>query len=217
MKLIRDSGAIEDIMEQHNVLKHLYDKQYPLNYCHFSKGEYIVNPVENLENLLFIHSGSIKLFGIREDSSEYAVCHSDQFTLLGELELITGAQTILWVEALSDVACVSLSFQYKEALMEDVVFLRYLVQVQSRKFYELSQSIFTHQKLEDRLIHYILSECEDLILDNLQAAQFQLHCSRRQLQRVLKALVLDQKLRKVGRGQYQWNENSPSHPFSLEG
>lgn len=76
-----------------------------------------------------------------------------------------------------------------------------------RKLELSSRTSTTAQSLEERLLFYLQqpqSGGEILHLENLL---LHLHCSRRQLQRVLKKLCEEGQLKKIGRGCYRLAEN----------
>jgi len=57
--------------------------------------------------------------------------------------------------------------------------------------------------LEDKLLHYIQYCCHDGLLVHIGKASENLHCSRRQLQRVLRKLTEQGILEKTSKGVYR--------------
>lgn len=75
----------------------------------------------------------------------------------------------------------------------------------SGKFEMFSSGEADYPTVEKRLLHYMEQECPDGTLRDLEKATFHLHCSRRQLQRVLKSLTERGILEHPSHGYYRRN------------
>ncbi len=60
-----------------------------------------------------------------------------------------------------------------------------------------------HDRLRERLYACMVYKCEGRRLKGVEKAAFHLHCSPRQLQRILNDLVRDGVARKTGKGAYE--------------
>ena len=66
--------------------------------------------------------------------------------------------------------------------------------------------------MHDRVLYYMRYKCEGGELKGLERGAFRLHCSARQLQRILNQFEQEGKVVKVGIGAYQLiNDKSESH------
>ena len=57
--------------------------------------------------------------------------------------------------------------------------------------------------LSERVMNYMQFKCENQTLRGLEKAAFALHCSSRQLQRILNEFVQKGVIEKIGKGSYQ--------------
>lgn len=60
--------------------------------------------------------------------------------------------------------------------------------------------------LSDRVINYIKYKCDNKTLKGIEKAAFYLHCSSRQLQRILNNFEKDGLVQKIGKGTYRLQE-----------
>ena len=67
--------------------------------------------------------------------------------------------------------------------------------------YSSSQSNFS--TLEESFLSYLSERCPDQTFSGAEKMAMQLHCSRRQLQRVLKKLLEEGQLVKLSKGSYR--------------
>jgi hypothetical protein len=61
----------------------------------------------------------------------------------------------------------------------------------------------TFSTLEERVVNYMIFKCEDSTLKGLEKAAFKLHCSSRQLQRIMNSYVDKGVVEKLGKGCYK--------------
>ena len=57
--------------------------------------------------------------------------------------------------------------------------------------------------LEERLLSYVRYGCEDSVMEGIERATYSLHCSRRQLHRLLAKLCGEGRLERIGKGRYR--------------
>lgn len=89
--------------------------------------------------------------------------------------------------------------------MDDNYFLRFLLKSISEKITAISTINSKYNTLEEKLIYYMKEECKDNMITSVENTRFQLSCSRRQIQRVLKKLVDEEKIIRVNKGCYKLN------------
>lgn len=160
--------------------------------------------MEKPQNLKFVMKGAFKIYGIKHDGSVSPVTYNDEFTILGEIELCNDTESPFFVEAKNTVMCLEIPIDSnKESLLNDNCFLRFLLKSVSRKMMMATEFQERGSTLEEKLIYYMKKECDDNIIKGVEHTAFLLKSSRRQLQRVLKKLVEDDVIEKVGKGCYK--------------
>ena len=91
----------------------------------------------------------------------------------------------------------------KELLLNDNRFLRYLLNSVTEKLMLYSSSQSNFSTLEESFLSYLSERCPDQTFSGVEKMAMQLHCSRRQLQRVLKKLLEEGRLVKLSKGSYR--------------
>ncbi len=206
MKEIADKKFIDECIKRNHITSHLKDKGIEFRAFRYECGEIISNMMEVVTFIQFIINGSIDIYYIRYDGTKSSVRHIDTFTVLGDVELYGNKEADFFVEASSEVLCLALPLEkYREKLINDNEFLRFLLKSLSRKFIFFAQSQYRFATLEEKFLYYIKEECEDNMITSVEDTVFQMRCSRRQLQRVLKKLTDEKIIIKTGKGCYRLN------------
>lgn len=95
------------------------------------------------------------------------------------------------------------TLRYEKELNEDVLFLHSVI----HSCVDIIQTVQHDQNfmsLEEKVIAYMKYQCDDHILRRIEKTSEILHCSRRQLQRVLCQLVEKNVIKKTGKGIYRF-------------
>ncbi len=170
----------------------------------YEKGEYLTAPNKHIEDLLFVVSGTIRIYGIGEEGSILPVNQTDSPTLIGDIEFSKRKTPPFFVEAKTAVKCVVLSVKtYREQLERDVRFLHVLLESYVEKLQLFAFVDASASTIEERVILYMKNICGSHELKGMEAAAHQLRCSRRQLQRVLRKLCEDGQVIRLGKGRYK--------------
>ena len=107
------------------------------------------------------------------------------------------------VSAKTKVKTLGLSLKdNKEKLNQDIKFLHTLLNSIASKLKQSSTNQFVYQSIEERFLYYLKYYCYGS-LKSIEEATNYLHCSRRQLQRILKKLCDEGKMIKEGKGKYK--------------
>ena len=105
--------------------------------------------------------------------------------------------------------------RYREVLNYDIRFLHGLLPAYSGKL-KLFSTFDVNATIEERVVLY-MQMAPGQVLNGSDDTVFQLRCSRRQLQRVLKKLCANGRVKKIGRGSYQllecWGTYPLANPF----
>lgn len=110
---------------------------------------------------------------------------------------------MLYTESVDQVLCLSFPFQENRQVLErDPVFLRFVLSQLAGKLSMSSQIDTLERMLSEKLLLYLRKIEPTHTIRSVNETIQILHCSRRQLQRVLKALCDEGLLIKNGRGCY---------------
>ena len=170
----------------------------------FQKGELLIAPHKPMEQFLFLARGRVNIYGLRESGSSFSVYLAGQNVLLGDMEFIRREPLPLFTEAMEEVLCVTLPMErHRAALEQDRAFLQYLLRSASEKFLRLALIEHPEQSLEEKLLTFLRGIQPDHTLHGIYTGTLQLHCSRAQLQRVVRKLCQEGRMRKLGKGEYQ--------------
>ena len=170
----------------------------------YKKGEFLRQPCIEEEQLQIVISGTISIYCIREDGSKYSLAHSEGRYLLGDMELFSPASAPFYAEALTGTTSIGISLkQYRAILRQDNKFLNYLSETLANKLSLVANSEAVNLSLDERVLNHINYHCENRILEGIEKTAFRLHCSDRQLQRVLNRLESQNIVQKCGKGKYR--------------
>ncbi len=202
MREIHDEKLLEAILKREKV--HFHDRPKSMRLLRFEKGELLTQPLESLRQFLIVERGSVQIYGIDENSRGYSIAISGRGTLLGDVEFCREEFSPFFTEAAETVICLAIPFQQNRAQLEnDPVFLRFVMGQLADKLNMMSKMELTVQTLEEKVLLYLQDARPDHEITSVNDTMLSLHCSRRQLQRVLKKLCDEKRLEKCGRGHYK--------------
>lgn len=207
MKQIYNDKLLNLYLERHKI-KSLFDtKGLSFRLCQYDRGEIMNNIHDPSLFLQFVVEGAVYIYFIRDDGIRSPVCLTNEFTLLGDMEFCGETSLPFLVEAHRKVTCVELPlYEYRNALLNDNTFLRFLLHSISHKMALVSRAEVSFINLEEKLLHHLRYDCPDHQLQGVETTAIHLHCSRRQLQRILRSLTEQKILEKQGKGIYRLKE-----------
>lgn len=157
-----------------------------------------------MDEILFLVEGTVLIYGVRDDGSLSPINQLVSPALLGDLEFPNQGITPFFTETKTAVVCLSLSTKkYFKQLHSDLRFLHMLLQSYSDKLKIFSFVDTVTATLEERVLLYMKSICPQHEINGIEKVIYQLRCSRRQLQRVLKKLCDNREIEKIGKGRYK--------------
>lgn len=193
VKQLKDRNCIPDSVE----------KDLPFYQAEFDKKEEIIHQISPSRNLLFLFDGSVRISSIHADGSYYPVAVLTGSEVLGDLEFFLPGVHEYTVEALTPVKFAVLPLHgIRKKLQKDPDILTFLARSLALKMESSSMDHSEPADLREKLLYY-LNEKWDGKLKGTGRCADALHCSRRQLQRVLSELVRDGILIKTGKGAYE--------------
>lgn len=199
-----DPQAVQKLLEQFQISALFSTKDLRFSLVEYQPGEFLTSPNQETQCLLFLVQGTVTIRSIRPDGSEYVLTSGQRFSMLGDVEFVTKKPPAFYAQASTPVLALSLPLgSYAAALEEDAVFLRFLLRSITEKLEQSSHAEAVGGTLEDRLLHWLEFRCPDGKLTSIGQTAALLHCSTRQLQRVLRRLTESGVLKHTGKGVYQ--------------
>ncbi len=204
MKELRDDKLLKQYLTKYQIEQLFNTKNLPFQLCQYERGE-ILNFIKDSNHYLhFLVSGAVHIYAIRKDGSHCPLCYLEEFILLGDMEFCGEKSLSLFVEISKRTICVELPlYEYRNILLNDNTFLRYLLHSVAHKMALFAQSEASYSSLEEKLLHYLKYDCLDQKLQGVEATAIHLRCSRRQLQRLLKSLTERGIIEKPAKGVYR--------------
>lgn len=201
MREIRDTERLKQIYKR---AEHYFQTcPAQIHLVQFEKGEFLTHPFQPLEQFLIVAEGSVTIYSLSDDGSIHYVTKAGTGTLLGDVEFCDVKNNPFYAEATERVLCLAIPFsENRTALENDPIFLRFTLQQMAQKL-SLSSMDVTSQTLEEKVLRYLEKVRHDHTIHSVNEAIISMHCSRRQMQRVLKKLCDEGKLMKNGRGSYR--------------
>lgn len=170
----------------------------------YDEGELISAQQEN-HLLQIVVDGALSIYYVRHDGSSYSLAYNRKDSILGEVEFL-GGEAIggVFAEVTQKLTCLAFStLENREALLSDAALLRMIAESLIGKIQMITMHNAAQPSLRERVCAFMRYKCEDNRLKGVESAAFQLHCSPRQLQRILNALAAEGRVRKTGKGCYE--------------
>lgn len=163
----------------------------------------MINPLEKTQYIQFVLEGTLLISFIDQEGRQTVVSQSEELCILGDMEFVDDLNPMFFAEAKTKVKTLALSLKdNKEKLNQDIKFLHTLLNSIASKLKQSSTNQFVYQSIEERFLYYLKYYCYGS-LKSIEEATNYLHCSRRQLQRILKKLCDEGKMIKEGKGKYK--------------
>lgn len=205
MKEIVDRDRLEHFFGEQ---KHHFRQRPPvLKLVEFEKGEILNDPLQSLSRFYLIVKGSVSIYSLTEDGSIRYISKVAGGTLLGDMEFSGAGNQSFYIEAAETVLCLAVPFRENQDILEnDPVFLRFVLNQLAGKLCLSTVMTASAQTLEEKVLFFLRKVQVDHTISSVNHALQPLHCSRRQLQRVLKKLCDEDLVVKTGRGCYRLRE-----------
>lgn len=170
----------------------------------YEKGELVISPFQNELLFQIVEHGSINIYFIRDDGTRYSLSNGTTDYFLGDMEIFYPKSNNIYAEAAENLTCISFSIEKnREILLSNNKFLELICNSLSAKIGTMTTIDAAPASLTERVMSYIKYKCEDKTLKGMEQAAFHLHCSTRQLQRILNQSEKAGLVKKLGKGTYQ--------------
>ena len=204
MKRINDSQVVDAELQQ-SLLPQTFNCQNLLfSLCLFDKGELLSTPLKKQQDIFFVTHGTVQFYALDAEGRLIPVNTGRAGTLIGDVEFAGTGSTNLFAEALSPVSCLALHLPDNRAVLEaSPSFLLYLMKSLCSKVYLVNTSDQVAVSVEEKLRLYVETECPDRIISHISHLANTLGCSRRQLERVIRQMVMRGELQQLRKGLYK--------------
>lgn len=185
----------------HSVLESLNVDFYLIKY---EKGELVSSPFHKEILFQIVEQGSINIYFIRDDGTRYSLSSGADDYFLGDMDIFYPKSNNIYAEAAESLICISFSIdKHREMLLSNNKFLELICYSLSAKIGAMTSIEAAPASLTERVLSYMKYKCEDGTLKGIGQAAFHLHCSARQLQRILNQSETAGLVKKLGKGTYK--------------
>lgn len=167
-----------------------------------NKGDFLINEGECSDYLYFLVSGKLKVFSHSTSGKIMSLTHFNSFEIVGETCSLWNKPPTASVQATSKTHCIGISMKYKDLLLNDVIFLRYICKNLGERLSYMNNTtcVNLYESLESRLASFILKTEKDGIFSyNLTECAELLCTSYRHLLRIINLFCSTNKLIKNGK------------------
>ena len=170
----------------------------------YEKGELVSSPFQNEFLFQIVEQGSINIYFIRDDGTRYSLSNGTAGYFLGDMDIFYPKSSSIYAEAAENLTCISFSIdKHRERLLADNKFLLLICHSLSAKIGAMTTIDAAPASLTERVLSYMKYKCENETLKGIEQAAFHLHCSARQLQRILNQSETAGLVKKLGKGTYK--------------
>ena len=208
MKQIIEKRRVSDLVAASPYRQLLEKLNIPLFLELYEAGEFISAPWKQQALFQIVCQGEISIYYVRDDGSKYSLSQGREAYCLGEMALFKKDDTTVFAQAVTDVTCLAfLIAGNEEKLLENNQFLRLICQNVTDKLSAAMIRDAVSSSLVERVWNYMQFKCENGILKGLERTAFQLHCSERQLQRIMNDFQSKNIVEKIGKGTYRLKDD----------
>lgn len=170
----------------------------------YEKGEFVSSPFQTESLFQIVEQGSINIYIIRDDGTRYALSNGTTDYFLGDMDIFYPRSGDVYAEAAESLTCIAFSIdKNRETLLSNNGFLALICNSLSTKIGTMTTMEAVPASLTERVMSYMKYKCDYGILKGIEQAAFHLHCSARQLQRVLNQSESAGLVKKIGKGTYK--------------
>lgn len=161
LNIIKDQKLLQTKINNYQLVEFIGESHHThMKLVHLEKGDSIYCQDEEIDYLCFFLSGKIKIYRTLSNGKENIVNVIHNFSLLGEIELISRKKSLTSVEVLEHSECIVIPVEYcRQELLNDVTFLQKISYNMAMTMHsvDVNLSINLFFPLENRVASYILS------------------------------------------------------------
>lgn len=170
----------------------------------YEKGEFVISPFQNELLFQIVEQGAVSIYFVRDDGTRYSLSNGTADYFLGDMDIFYPKSGNIYVEAAESLTCISFSIEkHREKLLASNAFLALICSSLSAKIGAITSIEAAPASLTERVMSYMKYKCHGGVLKGIEQSAFHLHCSARQLQRVLNQAEAAGLVEKLGKGTYR--------------
>ena len=170
----------------------------------YEKGEFVSSPFQNTLLFQIVEQGSINIYLIRDYGTRYCLSNGTTDYFLGDMDIFYPRSGSIYAEAAENLTCIAFSIEkHRDMLLSNNRFLTLICNSLSSKIGAMTTIEAAPASLTERVMSYMKYKCEDNTLKGIERSAFHLHCSARQLQRILNQKEASGSVTKIGKGTYR--------------
>lgn len=206
MKRIADQKKLQNILLHYGFQDIFGTLDLPFFLVEFERGDSVNSLLNPHDHLIFLLSGAASIYHVRSDGTTTVLYSSrNHFSCLGDMEFAKADSTQFETEITSDAMAVVLPLHTcRESLTANSTFLLWLLRSLAEKLDASGIGNVESISLDRAVLYFMRTHGGWLRKPGIAAGL--LHCSRRQLQRILSRLQADGMIEKTGRGCYRCTE-----------
>lgn len=214
MEKIYDRKLVEEYLKQTSYEESMSSFREKMWIVRYSKGELVSSPLQKEELFQIVIRGELHVYCIRDDGSMYSISSGQHNYLLGDMDVFSDRANAVYAQADTDLICLAFSLEENKAeLLDNIQFLRLICRSLTRKMQMLTTFDAAPVSLRERVLTYMRYRCSNNELRGVGQAAFCLHCSSRQLQRILNQYEKEGIVIKTGKGAYRLVSSSACLPL----
>ncbi|MGL5258573.1 MAG: hypothetical protein ACRC7V_00545 [Lachnospiraceae bacterium] len=204
MKKIYEVSYIQSYIKKSCFQDVLEQLEIPIFLMKYEKNEFVSSPFCEEEFFQIVVSGSLIIYFIRDDGTRYSLSRGNNDYILGDTDFFYSQNINTFAQACEELICIAFSIkENKETLLQNNLFLQLIGKSLSQKLMSITNLDASPSSLRERVLTYMKYKCDSGLLKGLEQAAFHLHCSSRQLQRIMKQCEAEGFVEKIGKGTYQ--------------
>ena len=170
----------------------------------YEKGDLVSSPFQNEALFQIVEQGSLNIYFVRDDGTRYSLSNGASDYFLGDMDIFYPKSNNIYAEAAESLTCISFSIeQNKEILLSNAKFLELICVSLASKIGTMTTMDAAPASLTEQVLSYMKYKCSSETLKGVEQAAFHLHCSARQLQRILNQCETAGLVEKLGKGTYR--------------
>ncbi len=204
MQKIYDKNQIREAVSKCKYKDLLENLNIELFLIEYEPGELISAPWMDNSIFQIVLSGELSIYFIRNDGSMYSLADGGGNYILGEMDLFLVKNSNIYAEVTEKLTSIAFHTKnHKEELFQNSRFMYFIGEVMAKKIEAIGALEAAPSSLRERVVSYMKFKCENGELKGLEKAAFRLHCSARQLQRILNEYEKEGLVVKTGKGAYK--------------
>lgn len=209
MEKIYDPKVVSSYINKSIYRTVLKDFQSDIFVIKYQEGELLTSPFQQIQLFQIVLDGKLNIYMIRDDGTRYSLSQGAENDILGDMEIFYPTlQNTIYSEACSDLTCIVFPIEEnREKLLQNNLFLQLTGHSLSDKLLAITRLNATPATLAERVLTYMKYKCPNGVLKGIEQAAFHLHCSSRQLQRILNQYETDGIVQKIGKGTYLYHSD----------